>query len=153
IVIGAAARILNTGHWPVWTDEGWSTWAASDHHISAILDKVAADRHPPLYFLSLSAWWTIAGDSRIALRFLSIASGLLTIAIVYRIGSDVFDSGTGVCGALLYAVLNVAVYYSQEIRHYGWLMLAVSLMTLFFVRYLRRPGRGMLIAYTLSIVF
>ena len=90
MLLAAAVRIINAGHWPVWTDEGWSTWAASDHRIDVILDNVAKDRHPPLYFLSLSAWWTIAGDSRIALRFLSIASGLLTVAAVYRIGADWF---------------------------------------------------------------
>jgi hypothetical protein len=76
LLLAATTRIVNAGHWPVWTDEGWSTWAASDHHLDVILDKVSQDRHPPLYFLSLSAWWTVAGNSRIALRFLSIASGI-----------------------------------------------------------------------------
>jgi len=74
LIVAAALRIVNAGHFPVWTDEGWSTWAVSDHSLGAILDKVAHDRHPPLYFVALSGWWTVAGDSRIALRFLSIAA-------------------------------------------------------------------------------
>jgi uncharacterized membrane protein len=151
LILGAAARILNTEHWTVWTDEGWSTWAASDHDFGVILDKVAADRHPPLYFLSLSAWWTVAGDSRLALRFLSIASGIVTIALVYRITADIFDRSAAAYAALLYAVLNVAIYYAQEIRHYGWLMLCVALMTLLFERYLHRPRPALLIGYCLSI--
>src|SRR5258706_10771151 len=153
LLLAAATRIINVSQWPAWTDEGWSTYAASDHRIEVILDKVAQDRHPPLYFLSLSAWWSIAGDSRLALRLLSIMSGLLTVAVVYRIGVDWFGVRAGRYAALLLAILDVAIYYSQEIRHYGWLMLAVSLMTLFFLRYLRRPSRSLWIAYTLSVVF
>ncbi len=153
LILAAVTRITNAGHWPVWTDEGWSTWAASDHHLDVILDKVAGDRHPPLYFVSLSAWWTLAGDSRIALRFLSIAGGILAVAATYRIGADWFGRTAGAYGALLLAVLDVAIYYSQEIRHYSWLVLSVCLMTLFFLRYLRRPRVSVLILYTLSTVF
>ncbi len=154
LLLAAATRIISAGHWPVWTDEGWSTWAASDHRLDVIVDKVLSkDRHPPLYTLSLSAWWSVAGDSRIALRFLSIMGGLLTVAVVYRIGADWFSREAGIYAALLLSVLPVAVYYSQEIRDYGWLILAVSLMTLFFLRYLRRPQTSVLIAYTASIVF
>ncbi len=153
LLLAAATRVVNAGHWPVWTDEGWSTWAAGDHHVGSILDKVAQDRHPPLYFLSLSAWWTVAGDSRIALRFLAIAGGLLTVAVVYRIGADSFGRRAGAYAALLVAVLDITVYYSQEIRHYSWLVLSVCLMTLFFLRYLRQPRPESAVAYTLSIVF
>jgi hypothetical protein len=153
LLLAAATRIVNAGHWPVWTDEGWSTWVASDHRLDVILSQLAPDRHPPLYFVSLSAWWTVAGDSRIALRFLAIAGGLLTVAVTYRIGADWLGSLAGAYAALLLAVLPVAVYYSQEIRHYSWLMLSVCLMTLFFLRYLRRPRIGMLALYVASIVF
>src|SRR5258708_26463131 len=65
LLLAAAVRIINSSQWPVWTDEGWSTWAASDHRIEVILEKVSEDRHPPLYFLSLSAWWTLAAHSRL----------------------------------------------------------------------------------------
>ena len=153
LLLAAAARITNVHNWPVWTDEGWSTWAASDHRLDAILSRVAQDRHPPLYFVSLSAWWTLAGDSRLALRFLAIAGGLLTVAVTYRIGADWFGRRAGAFAALWLSVLDIAVYYAQEIRHYSWLTLAVCLMTLFFLRYLRRPRRAILLAYMVSIAF
>lgn len=153
LLLAATTRIVNAGHFPVWTDEGWSTWATSDHRLEVILDKVAQDRHPPLYFLSLSAWWTIAGNSRIALRFLSIAGGILTVAVVYRIGADWFGRSVARYAALLVAVLDVTVYFSQEIRHYSWLTLSICLMTLFFLRYLQRPRTSSLIGYVFSIAF
>jgi hypothetical protein len=153
LILAAVTRITSAGHWPVWTDEGWSTWAASDHRLEVILDKVAGDRHPPLYFLSLSAWWTTAGNSRIALRFLSIAGGILAVAVVYRIGRDWFGLSAAFYSAFLLAVLDVAIYFSQEIRHYSWLVLSVCLMTLCFLRYLRQPRLNILILYTLSTPF
>lgn len=154
LLIAAAFRIVNTGHWPVWTDEGWSTWAASDHHVDVIVDRVLTkDRHPPAFVLALSAWWTIAGDSRIALRFLAIAGGLLTVAALYRLTADAFGRGPGLYAALLLAILPSAVYYSQEIRDYGWLTLSVTLMSLFFVRYLQKPSRAAWVGYVISTVF
>jgi hypothetical protein len=151
LLLAAALRIINASPWPVWTDEGWTTWAVSDHRLGVVLHQIAQDRHPPLYFVALSAWETLAGDSRLSLRFLSIAAGLLTVALTYRIGTDLFGRRAGLYGALLLSVLHMAVYYSQEIRHYGWLTLSVTLMTLLFVRYLRHPTRRLLVAYSLSI--
>jgi hypothetical protein len=153
LLLAAVTRIVNAGHFPVWTDEGFSTYAASDHRLNVILDRVVTDRHPPLYFLTLSAWWEVAGYSRIALRFLAIAAGLLTVAATYRIGADWFGRQAGIYAALLLSLLDVAIYYSQEIRHYSWLMLAISLMTLFFLRYLRHPRHRTLVYYTLSVTF
>jgi hypothetical protein len=153
LLLAAATRIINAGHYPVWTDEGWSTWPIRNNRLEEILETVAQDRHPPLYFLSLSAWETVAGNSRIALRFLSIAGGILSVAVVYRIGADWFSRTAALYAAGLFAVLNPAVYYAQEIRHYSWLVLSVCLMSLFFLRYLRHPRPKLLIAYVLSIVF
>src|SRR5258708_13547062 len=136
--------MVNAGHTPVWTDGGWSTWGGSDHNLGVILERVAHDRHPPLYFMTLSAWWTLAGYSRIALRFLGIASGLLSIAVIYRVGLDWFGQRAAMYAALLLALLDVAIYYSQEIPPYGWLMLAVSPRSPYFLRHLLRHLRRLL---------
>jgi len=152
LLLASAARIVGAGDYPVWTDEGWSIQVASSHDVAAILSAVAQDRHPPLYFLAIGAWESLAGESRIALRFLSIAAGVLTVAAAYRIGTDAFGRRAGLPGALLLAALPIAVYYGQEVRHYGWLTLFACLTTLFFLRALRRPSHLPLwIAYTLSV--
>src|SRR5262249_13890674 len=104
-----------------------------------------------LYFLALSAWSSVAGESRLALRYLTILAGLLTVAITYRIAADWFGRTTALYTALLLAALRILIYYSQEIRHYGWMVLTVCLATLIFLRYLRRPRTALLIAYTVSI--
>jgi uncharacterized membrane protein len=151
LIFAAATRIINVSSWPVWTDEGWSIWATDDPHLDVVLDNLAHDRHPPLYFVALSGWRSLAGDSLLALRYLSIAAGILTVAITYRIGTDVFGRRAGLYAALLLAVLPIAVYYSQEVRHYGWFTLFVALSWLCFLRYLKRPRLSLLIGYCLSL--
>lgn len=151
LTLTAAARILGAGSFPVWTDEGWSIWAASSHQLDTILSIIASDRHPPLYFLALSAWSSFADDSHLALRFLSIAGGILTVAITYRISADVFGKRAGVFAALLLAALPSAVYYSQEVRHYGWLTLFTAFSWLCFLRCLRTPRRSLWIMYVISL--
>jgi hypothetical protein len=152
LLLASAARIINASTWPVWTDEGWTTWAVSDPRLEVVLNReIAQDRHPPLYFIALSVWESLTGDSRLALRYLSIAAGILTVALTYRIATELFDQRVGQYAALLLSVLHMAVYYSQEIRNYGWLTLSVTLMTLMFVRYLKRPEPQQLITYMLSV--
>ncbi len=149
LVVAAALRILGAGSYPVWTDEGWSIWASGDP--AQVIGMVAADRHPPLYFAALSVWRLAAGDSLIALRWLSIAAGLLLVAVVYRIGADGLGHRAGVLAALLIAALPTAVYYAQEVRHYGWLTLFSALSWLVLLRYLKRPSRALWLGYLLSI--
>ncbi|MBK8020183.1 MAG: glycosyltransferase family 39 protein [Chloroflexi bacterium] len=153
LLLSSATRIINVSGWPLWTDEAWSIWAAHDLPLDEVINRLAADRHPPAYFIALNLWSSVAGDSRLALRFVNILAGVLTVAVTYRIGAATFGRRAGLYGALFLSVLSLPVYYSQEVRHYGWLTLAVALMSLTFLRVLKRPTRGRLIVYALSVAF
>src|SRR5580765_7525291 len=85
LLLAASTRIINSSQWPIWTDEGWTIWAVQSHNFGMVVNTLANDRHPPAYFLALSAWSSLAGESRLALRYLSMMIGLLTVAAVYRI--------------------------------------------------------------------
>ena len=151
LLLAAATRITNVGSWPVWTDEGWSIWATDGSRLDTVLNNLAHDRHPPLYFAALWGWRSLAGDSPLALRYISIAAGLLTIAVAYRIGADVFGRRAGLYAALILAVLPVAVYYSQEVRHYGAFVLFVLLSWLCFLRFQKYPTFGKWLGYIASL--
>jgi hypothetical protein len=153
VLLAAASRMINAGAAPIWTDEGASIFTASDHDLGLIVEKLIPNHHPPLYFAALSGWWTLAGDSRLALRLLSILGGVLATAAVYRAGRETFGHRAGFYGALLFAVSDLAIEYAQQVRHYSWLVLAVSLMSLTFARVLRRPSWRALVPYTLTVVF
>lgn len=88
------------------------------------------DGLPPLYHLLLH-WWTpwFGGDA--SARWLSVTVGVLTVAALYKLGTQVAGTTVGMVGAALLAIAPIHVYYSQEARAYGlsflWAVLAVWL--------------------------
>jgi hypothetical protein len=65
LLIAVAVRIVTS-----------SAWSVSAPHLGVVLSReIAQDRHPPLYFFTLSVWERLAGDSRLALPMLMIICG------------------------------------------------------------------------------
>jgi hypothetical protein len=153
LLLAAVMFISGSAHYSAWSDEGWNLWVVRGTDISTIFNRLAQNHHPPAYFLGLAGWQHLAGESRIALRFISILGAMLSTALIYHIGADHFGKTTGIMGALLFAVFEQSIYYAQAMRHYGWLILGVCFTTFFFLRYLRKPRTSLLIGYSLSVAF
>ena len=102
---GLSASGLNAR--PIWTDELYSVsnMGAFDGPYSPaqIVQSVAGHfpDHVPLFFLLGAGWAHLVGWTQFALRLFSVLSGVLTIAWLYRLGTDVFNRRTGLLGALL----------------------------------------------------
>jgi len=111
----------------------------------------AGDIHPPLYFWSLWGWVQFAGQSEFAMRALSAAFGLLTVAVVYSLGTFMAGRTAGSLAALFTGLSRYHIWWSQEMRMYVAAGLAGVLSLYLFVRWLHsqredplgnnRPGR------------
>ncbi|MBK9124006.1 MAG: glycosyltransferase family 39 protein [Chloroflexi bacterium] len=152
VLLAAAMRILGADHMPFWSDEAWNIWVTRDG-TALMLERLAANHHPPAYFLALQGWQQIAGDGKLALRFLSIAAGVLATAVIYRAGADAFGYGVGIAAAVLFAVFEQPVYYGQSVRHYTWLLLGEALTLWALVRALKRPTWGRWAGYAGAVAF
>jgi hypothetical protein len=156
-LIGFALRLpLNDSVPPRW-DEGWSIAHAS-LGLGELLIVTAADVHPPLYYLVLSAWQALAGHDLFAARYLSVsmsatAMPLAFVAAVAWTGSR----RVAIFAALFMAWLPLGVYYGAVVRMYA---LAPSLVLLAawgalrivgceFVRRAPEPARERLLPSTL----
>ncbi|MCU0466458.1 MAG: glycosyltransferase family 39 protein, partial [Anaerolineae bacterium] len=152
LLVAAAMRLIGAAGAPFWSDEAWNLWVIQTD-FPTIITRLAANHHPPAYFLTLEAWRSIAGESKIALSFVAIAAGMLTCALVIRLGRE----GIGVFGALaaglIFATFEQTVYYGQSIRHYSFLLLGAALTLWLFVRLLRRPTWPRAAAYGLAVAF
>lgn len=148
LLVAAATRIVGAGAAPLWTDEGHSLYIAQDP-----VARLLNNHHPPLYFAALNTWQSFAGDSRVVLRFLAIGASLLTLAATYRIGRDWLGAWAGCAAVALLAVLDLNIEYSQQVRHYGWLVLGVVLASLVFLRYLKTGRKRLLLPYVLCLLF
>ena len=112
----------------LWHDEG-NSWALAQRSFVQIATDAAADIHPPGYYWLLKLWAGVFGYSGWGIRSLSALAGLLTVAVVYRIGMEIEGeakqkrSELALLGAFIAAHNPFQVYYSQEARMYALLML------------------------------
>jgi mannosyltransferase len=119
----------------IWGDEAFSIWL-SGRPLSEVIAG-GADTHPPFYPLLLFIWLRLAGLSPLAVRVLSACIGTLTVPVVYALGRRVFGRPTGTVAALLAAVSPVLVYYAQETRMYGLVVLLSAVSVYWALQMLR----------------
>jgi len=117
LFVALALRLYRLPSQSIWWDEGHSLFVAS-HSLSAIPTIPAMDVHPPLYFWLLHVWMGLAATSEFALRFLSVLFGVLTVALLYKIGRSTMGLFGGRIAALLAALATLYLAYSQEVRMY-----------------------------------
>src|SRR5512143_2154519 len=117
VLVAFFLRVYRVGDQNIWWDEGWSVWL-SQKDLAWIALRTAADEHPPLHYWMLHFWNMLAGTEAFAGRFLSVAFGVLTVALLYRIGKRVGGAGLGVLAALFLAVARFHIWWSQDIKNY-----------------------------------
>jgi 4-amino-4-deoxy-L-arabinose transferase-like glycosyltransferase len=110
----------------MWLDESISANIAKLSIEKIVPQFSVGDFHPPLFYLVLDLWVKVVGSGVIQMRILSVIFSLITIWLVYKIGSLLKDKKTGLWAAILVGVNPLLIYYSQELRMY-------SMMTMFLM--------------------
>lgn len=105
----------------------------------------------PLYPYSLSLMMAILGDNLRALRLITIAFALGTIALVFFVADRTRGPVAGLVAATLLAANPFFNLYSYFIRMEIFMCFFLVLATLFLSRYQEKRASGPLIAASLSI--
>lgn len=134
----------------MWDDEAWSMWAISGP-LPETLQRVAADVHPPLYFVLLDQWAALLGEARYVVRLLSTLFGVLGLALTFAIGKELFDAWVGGMAALLLGTSGFFIHYTSEVRMYTLLLCLAAWSTWAFLRWLRRGAPARLVVYGLTL--
>jgi len=138
-ILAAGMRIFELDSKNMWFDEVYS-WKISNGSIIKIVSETAGDIHPPLFYILLKAWNTMAGDSVISMRMLSLLLSLLSMVVLYYITIELLPSRLQRFFALLlYAVSPLNIFYSQEVRMLNLNLLLTLTSVYFFIRYLSKP--------------
>lgn len=95
--------------------------------------------HPPGYYYLLHLWMAATGVGEFAPRFFSVLLGTLAVALVGRLGKELFGRRAGLWAAALAALSPFWVAYSQEVRMYA-LVLVLSLASVLLWWRLLREG-------------
>jgi len=85
-----------------------------------IVDVVArtAQFWSPLYFILLSIWGNLVGNSLFALRYWSLLVGLLAAVWVYRVAADLISRRTGLITVFLLSTSSFFLHYNHDMRAY-----------------------------------
>jgi uncharacterized membrane protein len=134
----------------IWVDEG-ATIAAARSDTTEIIPTLieVIDNNPPLTYLFWHYWIRLTGLSEFSLRLLSVFSGLITCALLYRMGRVLFDSRVGLLGAALLACSGFHIYYTQTVRSNSLLELLSAASFYCFSRILTGRNLWGLVVYSL----
>ncbi len=87
-----------------------------------------SEQHAPGYFWLLGGWAVLVGYSQVALRYLSVLAGVLSLAMMYRLGHRLFGCTTGLVAMGLLAASALHTYFFHEMRMYTLYTLLMLLL-------------------------
>lgn len=114
-----------------------------------VMRWMSADIHPPLWRVAATSWVALFGPDEPVTRFSSTLFAVLALALIYRLGADVFDAQTGLIAALILGCHTLFMFYGHELRPYGLLMVCVIGLHLTFLRWLKRPSFKIALLYVI----
>ncbi len=127
-------------------DEGASLFNVGALHtgpfsLTRVLEETAehSPEQAPGWPLLLYAWGRLVGWSEPAVRTLPLLIGLLTIALVYRTGNDLFSPGVGLTAALLLGGLSLLLVYVGVARAFTMVPFFATLFIWSYWRSALRP--------------
>ena len=142
-VLAAAAVILHTVHFEgraFRQDEAWIVHGALYHHSAAeVVQWVSVNIHPPLWVGLANAWVKAFGQNEAIVRTLSSLLTLGTLALLFRLGADLFSYEAGLWAVFLLGANPFFQFYGHEFRPYAALALCTVGLMWSFMRWLRRP--------------
>lgn len=143
ILLAFAIRVYRLNFQSLWRDEVDAILFAQQSLPTLAANFLRVGQNGPLYFLILHYWIRLAGISEFAVRFLSLAFGVLIIPTVFLLGRQLFGAGNGLLAAFLMALSPYHVWYSQEARMYS-LVAFLALLSLYLFYLALRKDRWFL---------
>jgi len=80
-----------------------------------------SEQHVPFYFFLLNLWVKLTGTSTVMMRMVALFSGVITVALGYRLATTLVSRQMGLISAFLIATSMYFIYYMHEIRMYSML--------------------------------
>ncbi len=140
IVLGLFARWVWLGLHSLWFDEGFSLWTASLAP-KDLFATLAADTHPPGYYMLLWAWTRLLGESEAAARSLSALFSSAALVLGVMLARHVLASLWSVAlAATFLAVGTLPLEHGREVRMYAALSFFTLLSVCCAISYRDRPS-------------
>jgi mannosyltransferase len=151
MIIGGVLAFLHIGEKSFWEDEGLS-FAYAHQGVGGLWHTfLHTDANMTLYYVLLHLWLHLGlSGSESAIRGISATFAVLTLPVIYLLGSRLFGRTAGLVAALVLAVNAFVVEFAQQARSYSLVLLLVTLSSYFFVVELERPSRRSRVGYVIA---
>ncbi len=137
LITAFGLRLHQLGEPPLWNDEGLTLYRAQAPWTDTLYGRIVLrgvrpietiDNHPPLYFILLKAWITLAGNGEFSLRFPSVWASILLIPFMWATWKRLKEPVAAWIAALLLAFSPLYLWYGQEARMYALLALESTIL-------------------------
>ena len=128
-----AVRAASLDTQSLWRDEVDALRFATVRWADLLASFTRPGWNGPLYYVFLRGWVALTGTSEYALRFFSLAFGVLCVPLAYALGCRLFDRRTGLLAAVLIATSPYLAWYGQEVKMYT-LLTALALTAIYGLR-------------------
>jgi len=128
-----AVRAASLDTQSLWRDEVDALRFATVRWADLLASFTRPGWNGPLYYVFLRGWVALTGTSEYALRFFSLAFGVLCVPLAYALGCRLFDRRTGLLAAILIAASPYLAWYGQEVKMYT-LLAALALTAIYGLR-------------------
>ncbi len=155
LVVAFSLRVWALADLQVYGDSAWSVYLALKD-LSWMTSVTAMDSHPPLHYYLLHFWMGAAGVGELPVRFLSAFTGLLTVAVTFRLGQRLLGTNGGLLAGGLVAVSPFLIYFDRMPRMYSLLVLLATLSLYLSLRLLASPSAlhlGLYLAVILAALY
>ena len=146
LIVGTALRVYGLAGESAWLDEAFAVGIARLGW-SEVLYQTRLDVHPPLYYMLLTGWLALVGDSVWSARLLSVVLSVALLAATALVGARLAGRAAGLTAAALLAVSVFHVEFAQEARMYSMLALLATLSTAGFIALFEDRRRQAMLFY------
>ncbi len=122
----------------LWLDEIANVGVLTRPAVMALFNIEITTARSPLFFALYRPWLAVAGDSAFAARWPALLCGVLSVALMGRVGRAWAGPRAGLAAALLLALNPLHIWYSQEASFYTF----VSALALLAVWQATTPANG-----------
>lgn len=148
----------------LWTDEERTLWYAGAVPVygpvplTENVTRVAENLwQAPGYFLVMAGWGRVFGWGEFPMRLFSLYAGLLALAVIYRMGKQLFSAEAGFYAAFTLGVSAFTINFLHDMRTYtlNVLLAALLLWAYWQVATVKRPGAwyGVLIVSAAGLLY
>ena len=139
--IALVLRVVVAGNGGLWRDEALFLAIVQLPSIGEMIDFLRNhESHPPLFYMMMRAWLSVAGDSAAAARSVPILLGVVMIPAIYAAGRSLFSERVALIAAALASISPALTEYSAVVRPYSLLPLLALGASWTLIRGLERGG-------------